>query len=574
MSTTSPTILPRASRRMRVTAFVVAVAGLAMSLAAWSWRRDVEQREFGQALATETENLRAMLARDVGAFFDVLDSIRQLHTISERISDEDFREFVEKGMRHQRSVLHAFGFSQSVPHSRRAAFEHPGGADETRAPKLVERAPDGSFHPAAERNNYFPLTYESPDGGLGVPKGYDLTCANPEQEAVGRMMSSGTAVLGGTGWGPERRDYLAMAPILYVAPGEPGQAPSAFLMGFACGLFRPMDILEPALQQARSRGLDLKLIDGEPEPRDIANSDLRLAPLRVADRTWTVRCAALPAFVSRYRTFQPELLLLVGCALTALIAGQLLLLARTTRDIELAVKHRTADLSDANTRLEKEMGERRRLEQEVLDIATQEKQRVGRDLHDSLGQKLTGAVYLSRALTEELGDAGASQKESAARINEILKEAIAQSRRIARGLSPVDLSEGGLAQALRHLAAETSAVFGIQCDFHGENAPTLPPGPVAANLYQIAQEAINNAVRHGKATEITVLLEGAAGRGELIVEDNGSGIAPEATQKGGMGLRIMRYRAGVIGGELRIERGREGGTVVECRFTIPAPSAS
>lgn len=560
--------LPRASRRMRITALVLALAGVVSSGAVWSWRRDVERREFQQALLTESQNLHTLLARDVAAFFEVLDSIRQLHTISERISDEDFREFVEKGMRHQRAMLHAFGFAQSVPASQRQAFEDPGSENRARAPKIVERAPDGSFRPAGDRNHFFPLTYETPDGGLGVPKGYDLTCAEAEQAAIVRMMSSGSVTLGGRGWGPDRNDYLALAPILYMAAGTDGQPTSAFLMGFACGLFRPGELLAPVLQQAASRGLELKLIDGMPSAADIADPLVRLAPVQVADRLWTLRCVALPAFSSRYHTPQPLLLLLAGWAVTALVAAQLLLLARNARSVELAVKSRTADLSAANARLEKEMAERRRLEQEVLDIATQEKQRVGRDLHDSLGQKLTGAVYLSRALAQELGEAGASHGETAGRINEILKEAVAQSRRIARGLSPVDLSEGGLAQALRHLAADTSAVFGIQCTFHGDNAPALPAGPAAANLYQIAQEAINNAVRHGQATEITVLLEGGAAGGELVVEDNGIGLAPEATQKGGMGLRIMRYRAGVIGGELRIERGREGGTVVECRFPV------
>lgn len=553
---------------------VVAVAGVALSVFAWSWRHRVERAEFNRAFAAECENLRALASRELSTHIRVLDSIRQLHTISEHISDDDFREFVEKGMLHQRAVLGAFGFARVITAAERASYENPSAADRQRSASIVERGPDGGLRPAGQRPQYFPLTYETPDGGLGVPRGFDLGSGAAEQAAILRMAQSGGFALGGRGWGPSQRACLALAPIFYFTPPQGGQPAAGFMIGFACGLLDPAIILEPVIRQAESRGLEVHLIDAPPETRaDDAGPTALNLPLPVVDQVWTFRCVALGAFKARYHTAQPALFLAAGLVVTALLCLQLLVLARRAASIESTVRERTADLRDSHARLEREMAERRRLEQEVLDVATAEKQRVGRDLHDSLGQKLTGATYLSRTLAEELAADGSPHGGRAAQINEVLKEAVAQSRRIARGLSPVDLSEGGLAEALRHLAKETSGVFGIDCVFHGDHAPFVAAGTAASNLYQIAQEAVNNAIKHGRATEIAILLDGESGAGELVVEDNGGGLPVDAATRGGMGLRIMRYRAGVIGGELKIEPGREGGTVVVCRFPLLQPPA-
>lgn len=594
-STITHDIPARAARRLRVTAVVAGVLGVAASAGLWRARQHVEEREFAQALQAEAQGLVALTAREVETVANVLDSIRSLHTISAQITDRDFREFVEKGMVHQRTVLHAFGFAQGVEGADRRNFERPATPDQPRAVRIVEHDGQGGFRPAPDRTRFFPVTYQFPDDGLGVPNGCDLAVAPGVADAIGRMSLAGGIAVTGPGWGPEGRDYLAMAPIIYVAADAQGRPQGGFLYGFAAGLLRPPAILEPALRQAENHGLELTLVDRTPELAgpDPADRPAATLPLPVLGQVWTLRCVARPAFQDRYQTQQPRLLLLAGLAVTGLLTLQLAVLSRRAATVERAVQERTGELRTANAELERAMAERRRLEREVLEIAAQEKQRVGRDLHDSLGQKLTGATYLSRALAEELTEAGSPHRDAAAKINETLKEATAQSRRIARGLSPVDLSAGGLADALRGLAEEISSIYGVTVTFHGDDAPGVPDGAMAAHLYQIAQEAMNNAIRHGKATEIAVVLEktgedgvmeqwsdgkaahhsttpplqsSPAPHGELVIEDNGSGLPAGATQNGGMGLRIMRYRAGLIGGDLKIERGREGGTVVVCRF--------
>ncbi len=573
--------IPQAARRLRLTAVTVLALGAALSVFFWRARNGYERRELDAALSAESDSLAAAVSREVETFASVLTSMRQLHTLSAHITDEDFREFVTKGLAHPTAVLHAFGFAQNITAADRAQIEADSGP---RALHIIERDGRGGFRAAGARTQYFPLTYQFPDEGIGVSNGFDLATSPLVAAAVERMSLAGGLAICGPEWGPQGRDYLALAPIIYVMTGKDGRPTGGYLTGFVAGLFRPPSILAPALKLAEGRGLKLSLVDhppaGKPQMADENGARMQERPLEVLGQIWTLRFVAEPKFTGHYLTAQPQLLLTGGLAFTCLFALQLFMLGRHAASVENEVRLRTAELRAANEALEKSMAERRRLEQEVLDISTQEQQRVGRDLHDSLGQKLTGAAYLSRALSDEL--AGAPQGAAAAKINGILKDATAQARRIARGLSPIDLSEGGLADALRRLAEETSQVFNISCLFHGDSAPVLGGGTTASNLYQIAQEAVNNAVRHGAAKEITILLEGTAGRagddqksgigtaknGELVIEDNGRGLPPNATQGDGMGLRIMRYRASLIGGELKIERGRDGGTTVVCRFPI------
>lgn len=549
--------IPLAALRLRITAAAVLVCGIGLAAYFSAARSADEARELDAAINTECDGFAVAVAREFESFAAVLQSIRQLHTLSTHITDADFREFVTKGLVHQTAILHAFGFAQSISDAERKNIERADSGP--RALRLVEPDGAGALRAAANRPQYFPVTYQFPDDGLGIPNGFDLAVTPEMAGVIGRMAMAGGLAVTGPGYGPDRRDHLALAPIIYVVNSPDGLPTGGFLSGFAVGLLRPISIIEPSVKLAASRGLRLSLAARAPEETEVAAARERAVP--VLGQIWSLRCEAGPDYIRRHRTGQPRLILASGLAVTGLLMLQLLVLARRAATIERAVGLRTAEL-------ERAIVERRRLEQEVLDISTQEKQRVGRDLHDSLGQKLTGATYLARALAGELADANAPQHEAAAKINEVLKDATAQARRIARGLSPIDLSEGGLADALRRLAEETSAVFNLSCTFHGDTAPAAIPAATATHLFLMAQEAVNNSVKHGAATEITLLLESSDGGADLVIEDNGRGLPPNATQTGGMGLRILRYRAGLIGAELKIERGREGGTVVHCRFPV------
>jgi PAS domain S-box-containing protein len=208
------------------------------------------------------------------------------------------------------------------------------------------------------------------------------------------------------------------------------------------------------------------------------------------------------------------------------------------------------------------------LEREILAISEREQRRLGQDLHDDLCQQLAGIEFLSQRLANDLAlesPAGAAQAKEIALM---VQRAMTQTRELARGLSPVRLKAEGLAEALRELAAGTRKVFGCDCRLRCDRPVRVPDHIVAIHLYRIAQEAVSNAVRHGQARCIELSLTAKGRSVTLAVNDNGAGIPHKPPQQNGMGLRIMSYRAEVIGGTLIVERDPRGGTSVIC--TVPA----
>ena len=212
----------------------------------------------------------------------------------------------------------------------------------------------------------------------------------------------------------------------------------------------------------------------------------------------------------------------------------------------------------------RDLTDRKSLEQEVLNISAREQRRIGQDLHDGLGAHLTGIELMTRGLQQKL--AGKSKREAAraADIAAYVRDAIAQTRSLARGLSPVVQEAEGLMSALQDLAANTGKMFRVRCQFECDPPVWVPDHSVATHLFRIAQEAVSNAVKHGKAKQIVIRLSAAGPRIVLMVKDNGQGLPKDLSQVKGMGLRIMHYRSGLIGASLVVQRDLDGGTSVVC----------
>lgn len=210
--------------------------------------------------------------------------------------------------------------------------------------------------------------------------------------------------------------------------------------------------------------------------------------------------------------------------------------------------------------------ERRRLEAQLLDVSGREQRRIGQDLHDGLGQHLTGIELMSQCLEQALAKKKRPEALQAAKIAQHVREAIRQTKSLARGLSPVDLDLNGLMSALQELCASTSEICRVECVFDCPEPILVKDHLAATNLYRIAQEAVNNAVKHGRARRIVVRLS-RAGEGErcLSIADDGEGFAKNGVQPG-MGLQIMRHRAATIGGRLEIAAEPRKGVEVRCTF--------
>jgi signal transduction histidine kinase len=205
------------------------------------------------------------------------------------------------------------------------------------------------------------------------------------------------------------------------------------------------------------------------------------------------------------------------------------------------------------------------LEQEVLEISDRERREIGHTLHDGLSQHLAGIELMSRVLEQNISKKSKAGAEQAAKIAEHVRQAIGQTRMVARGLSPVSIEANGLMSALQELANTVSKMFAIECHFQCPKPILISDNAVATHLYRIAQEAINNGIKHGKSKKVEVcLLRNDSGLIQLVVTDWGKGFAKAASNNGGMGLQIMKYRANMIGASLNVHDSGNKGVRVVC----------
>ncbi|HPC96630.1 MAG TPA: histidine kinase [Sedimentisphaerales bacterium] len=234
--------------------------------------------------------------------------------------------------------------------------------------------------------------------------------------------------------------------------------------------------------------------------------------------------------------------------------------------LEQRVRERTAELGAANERLRLESQRRRRLERDLLEISEREQRRIGQELHDSLGQLLTGIAIMTKALERKLRRQAIAEAGDAKEIARLVNSAVEETRHLSRGLYPVALDENGLMAALESLAEATQNVFRIPCVFSCERAVLVRDASMALHLYRIAQEAVTNAIRHGQTHHIQIELSAPTSRGLLTITSDGRRFEEWPTDHKGIGLQMMRHRAEMINGTLEVQPGPDGGTRVTCAF--------
>jgi PAS domain S-box-containing protein len=212
-----------------------------------------------------------------------------------------------------------------------------------------------------------------------------------------------------------------------------------------------------------------------------------------------------------------------------------------------------------------DISKQQQLQREILEIPVSEQRRIGQELHDGLGQQLTGLGLLATSL---LNKASKPEHELAAKLARGLQEAISQVRALSRGLMPVDVDAEGLLNSIESLVKEVRSQSDVSILLTINDRVHISDNSSALHLYRIVQEALNNAIKHARANQIRVSVGIEGTRGCLVIHDNGSGFQQSPDKSSGLGLRIMQHRCGLIDAEFKIESSRNEGTEIKCYFSI------
>jgi signal transduction histidine kinase len=246
----------------------------------------------------------------------------------------------------------------------------------------------------------------------------------------------------------------------------------------------------------------------------------------------------------------------VGLASYAIFVWLLARWRSSLRQMDERVRLRTADLQE-------EILERMRLEKEMAEVTERERRRLGHDLHDSLCQHLTGTALAAQVLRAKLNSKLPEEALEAGKLVGLVEEGIDLTRSLAQGLFSPDLERGGLAAALEDLAHGTEERTGIHCEFHHEGQIESGDAAVLTQLYRIAQEAVANAVKHARARRIVIELDATDGEVRLNVFDDGVGLG-DTSETHGLGLKMMRHGAILIGADFKASRQSPAGTIISC----------
>jgi len=245
----------------------------------------------------------------------------------------------------------------------------------------------------------------------------------------------------------------------------------------------------------------------------------------------------------------------------ALFSGMLSKLRTLVRELDRRVLERTAAL-------QREVAERQRLDREIAQVADRERHRLGQELHDSLGQHLTGTALAAQVLKEKLALRSAAETAEAEKLVRYAEEGIDLTRNLARGFFSPELDADGLTVALQGIAENITERFGIDCVFEGEESLRVPDSVIATQLYRIAQEAVTNSIKHAGAQQIVIRLAMNRSELSLAISDDGIGFPERLSRSEGLGLQLMRHGASLAGASFDVRRKGQRGTIVTCKLNL------
>src|SRR4030095_13870614 len=238
-------------------------------------------------------------------------------------------------------------------------------------------------------------------------------------------------------------------------------------------------------------------------------------------------------------------------------------------ELERRIQERTRELVQSNQALQAEIVERKKAEEEVLEITQEEQRRFGSQLHDGLCQELTAILVFAKGLTQKMEKENRLDIAELKKISDLLHGAVDRARDTARGLYPGELEGISLMHTLEELTSSTQNLSGVSCRFHCPEPILINDNNIATHLYKIALEGVSNAVKYGKPRSIEVGLTERDGMITLAVKDDGVGFIPDSQGSKGIGLKIMRYRAHLMRASFQVEPNSPHGVILKCSLKSP-----
>jgi signal transduction histidine kinase len=232
------------------------------------------------------------------------------------------------------------------------------------------------------------------------------------------------------------------------------------------------------------------------------------------------------------------------------------------------VSERTKHIEIAHLQLQHEMNEKNQLQKEILEIGEREQRRIGLELHDSLSQQLTGLSYFCKIVGSRLETTNQTEANEIKRIANLLNDSINQARGMARGLYPVGLETIGLINSIKDYANTVHRMYEVSCQVDSDPNMDLTDVTLCTHLIRIIQEAVTNAIKHGNASSINIILAKHKRNAQIVIQDNGSGFDINQQPEIGMGLKIMKFRANMIQAEITIDSTPQIGSKVICSFVL------
>jgi signal transduction histidine kinase len=582
----------------RFAAPAVLVLGVVLSSAAYRFIDQQIAHEGRSRFENECAKIEQVLERRLRSYADLLLGLRGLFRASGVPSRRDFHEYVTSlELSKNHAAVMSLNFAQHVTAASKLSFEAAIRRDTSVDPKGY---PSFRINPTGERALYHVIVYLEPFERSGARFARDIRSVRQDSPGAaplldegrdsGELVSSGRPIPGETGrqLGLRGATYEKGLPIDTVEQrrrayiGTVGmsfslsQLVSDAIAPLSVGTihFRIHNIGRKSQSDAPLLPSDENLlIDSDMLPalaertfvRSDAESLTRISQFEFGGRILGIYFdAPASSFSTPLDRALPGLALGSGIFISVLLYAVIWSLQRSRFQLEGSVRERTQALHEINRNLQTEIAERNRLEAEILLVGQEQRRRIGQELHDDLGQRLTAAAFLAESLARGLARMNSPEADEAFKIEKFLSEAVSQTRLLARGLFPVALEAGGIIGALKELAVSTSTTYRIRCQFRCDGPVSGEDMGVASfNLYRVAQEAVNNAIKHGKASSVIIELSGDLAEPRMAVTDNGVGFDDAQAQRGsGIGLQIMRYRCKMLGLGFKIVRVPDGGTTV------------